>query len=376
MDDLKILEAVERYITGELSPDERVYFESLRKSNPEIDQAVVEHTFFLQQMARFDHTRQFKNILDETHIHLAEKGLIQSPRLKGKAKVVYLFNRYKRTVAVAASIVGISWLCFGAMYWLMSPRTAATNKDLQELSKEVNVLKHRTNQTANEINKVKAEINAPVDPPTGTEFTPGGTGFLVDAKGYLVTNAHVVENANYVAVQNTKGKEFRARLVFSDPKRDLAILKIVDTAFKAPASIPYTVKSGSTAIAEPIFSLGFPRNDNDIVYGEGYLAAKTGYNGDTLAVQISINANRGNSGSPIINRRGEVIGVLNAKQTSAEGAVFAVQSKYIYEALSQLQKTDTAYRNVKLPASSSLKSADRTRQVEKISDYVYMVKVN
>ena len=45
MEDIKILEAVERYIAGEMSPDERVYFEGLRKSNPEIDQAVVEHTF-------------------------------------------------------------------------------------------------------------------------------------------------------------------------------------------------------------------------------------------------------------------------------------------------------------------------------------------
>src|SRR6476620_3326839 len=104
MDDLKILEAVERYIAGEMTPDERVYFESLRKSSPEIDQAVVEHTFFLQQMSRFADTRRFKAILNDTHIHLAENGLIDSPRLKGGARVVYLFNRYKRTAAIAASI--------------------------------------------------------------------------------------------------------------------------------------------------------------------------------------------------------------------------------------------------------------------------------
>jgi S1-C subfamily serine protease len=112
-----------------------------------------------------------------------------------------------------------------------------------------------------------------------------------------------------------------------------------------------------------------------VVYGEGYLAATTGFDHDTLAVQISINANRGNSGSPIINRKGEIIGVLNARQTSAEGAVFAVQSKYIYDALSSLQKSDSTYQNIKLPSSSSLKRIERTQQVKKISDYVYMVKV-
>ena len=93
MEDIKILEAVERYITGQMSPDERVYFEGLRKSNPEIDQAVVEHTFFLQQMARFEDTRQFKSILNDTHIHLAENGLITAPKVKGAGKVVHMFNR-------------------------------------------------------------------------------------------------------------------------------------------------------------------------------------------------------------------------------------------------------------------------------------------
>jgi len=53
MDDIKILDAVERYIRGEMNPDERLQFENLRKTNPDIDQMVVEHTLFLQQMNRF-----------------------------------------------------------------------------------------------------------------------------------------------------------------------------------------------------------------------------------------------------------------------------------------------------------------------------------
>ena len=197
---------------------------------------------------------------------------------------------------------------------------------------------------------------------------------MVDAKGFLFTNYHVIEKARYIAVQNNNDKDLQAKVVYADPQRDIAILKITDTAYKTPSSIPYAIKKTTADIAEPIFSLGYPRND--IVYGEGYLAAKTGYNGDTLSVQISINANRGNSGSPIINRNGEIIGVLSARQTSVEGAVFAVQSKYIYEALNTLKKKDTAYQHIKLPSSSSLRGVDRTQQVKKITDYVYMVKVN
>jgi len=374
MEDLKILEAVERYIAGEMSPDERVYFESLRKSSPEIDQAVVEHTYFLQQMDRFDNTRQFKAILNDTHIHLAEKGLIQSPRLKGKAKVVYLYSRYKRTAAIAASIAGITVLCVSALVWSVSDlKPNQVKTELNYLGRKIDDLEKNNKRLSNEINAVKtAQGDSVVTPPP--VYTSGGTGFLVDAKGYLVTNAHVVNDAKNIAVQNPTGRDLKAEVVYKDVARDIAILKIVDKAFKSPASIPYSIKKSSGDIAEPIFSLGFPRND--IVYGEGYLAAKTGYKGDTLAVQISIAANSGNSGSPIINRKGEIIGVLNARQSTAEGAVFAIQSRYIYDALNKLQKNDTSFRHVKLPTASSIKGFDRTKQVEKISDYVYMVKVN
>lgn len=374
MEDLKILEAVERYIAGEMTPDERVYFESLRKSNPEIDQAVVEHTYFLQQMSRFEDTRRFKAILNDTHIHLAEDGLIDSPKLKGGAKLVFLFNRYKRTAAIAASIAGITVLCISALIWSVSDfKPNAVKGDIDYLGRKINALEKNNQRLSKEINEVKTAQGDSIlaDP---INYTSGGTGFLVDAKGYLVTNAHVVDNAKHIAVQNAAGKDLSAEVVYKDISRDIAILKIVDKRFKSPSAIPYAIKKSSAEIAEPIFSLGYPRND--IVYGEGYLAAKTGYLGDTLAVQISIAANSGNSGSPIINRKGEIIGVLNARQSTAEGAVFAIQSKYIHDALTRLQKKDTAYRNVKLPTSSTIKSIGRTKQVEKIADYVYMVKVN
>jgi S1-C subfamily serine protease len=117
--------------------------------------------------------------------------------------------------------------------------------------------------------------------------------------------------------------------------------------------------------------LGYPRDE--VVYGEGYLSAKTGYNGDTLSCQIFIAANPGNSGGPIFNHNGEVIGILSAKETESEGAVFAVQSKYIYQVLDELKKS-SLYENVKLSSKSALLGLDKVQQVKKIQDFVFMVK--
>jgi len=376
MEDIKLIEAVERYISGQMSPDERVYFEQLRKSNQEVDQAVVEHTFFLQQMNRFDEVKSFKSILNETHIHLGEKGLIKAPRLKGKARVVYLYNRYKRVSAIAASIAGITALTISALVWSLSPAKQFNKSDFENLSRDIRNVDRKVNQVKQEVLDQKNKTNSQQGETTfdpGIEYKSGGTGFMVDSKGYLVTNAHVIKDATHVAVQASNGNEYVAKVVYSDVDRDIAILKITDKNYKPLSSIPYAIKRNSSDLAESIFTLGYPRND--IVYGDGYVASKTGPDGDTLSCQITVPANKGNSGSPILNKQGEVIGILSKKENAVEGAAFALRSKYIIEALNQLQK-DSSYKNVKAPTISTLRGKDRTQQVKTISDYVFMVKVD
>ena len=93
--EIMILDAVERYIRGEMNPDERLHFENLRKTNGEIDQLVVEHTLFLQQMNRFGEWKKFHSTLHDVHTDLAQQGKINADKLKGKAKVVYMWNKYK-----------------------------------------------------------------------------------------------------------------------------------------------------------------------------------------------------------------------------------------------------------------------------------------
>ncbi len=367
MDDITILETVERYIRGEMNPDERLFFENLRKTNTDIDQLVVEHTLFLQQMDRLGEWKKFRSALHDVHTDLADQGKINSVKQTGKAKVLYLWKRYKRVAAIAACIAGITTLMISALVWIFSPKTPTAEFD--KLKGKINVIEDKTKEQDRELSKIKNTIKAPVNP---IVYTTGGTGFIIDTKGYLVTNAHVVEGAHNIAVQNSKG-DFVARVVFTDVKKDIAILKIDDESFKPYSSVPYSISKLSAELADPIFTLGYPRNE--IVYGQGYLSAKTGFNGDTLSCQIEIAANRGNSGSPILNNSGEVVGILNGRQTNTEGFAFAIQAKHIYSVLDELKK-DSTYQKVKISSKSSIAGLDRKQQVKKIEDYVYQVKVN
>ncbi len=366
MDDIKILDAVERYIRGEMTPDERLYFEQLRKTNPEVDQLVVEHTLFLQQMNRFGEWKKFKQALHDAHTDLAEQGKINSNRLKGRAKVVYLWKKYKRVTAIAASIAGITAISITVLLNSLTPRIK--DPKVQELVHKVNALQENQRVLDQKIRIVDNKNQHPVIP---MPVRYNGTGFLIDPKGLMITNAHVVKNSRNIFVQNNKGDQFKAFVVRLDVPRDVAIIKIDDDRYKSFPSLPYGIRKTTSDIAEPIFTLGYPRDE--IVYGEGYLSAKTGFNGDTLSCQISIAANPGNSGGPVFNHNGEVIGILSAKETETEGAVFAVQSKYIYQVLDELKKS-ALYKNVKMPVKSGVTGLDKTQQVKKIQDFVFMVK--
>lgn len=364
-----MMDAIERYIRGEMLPEERVYFEQLRKSNPAVDQRVVEHTIFLNQIHQYGEIRELKDSLDTIHKDLTLNGEIGEAT---PAKVVVLWRKYKRVVGVAASIAGITALGISGLVSALSPKV--TDK-VELLSRRLESTENKLNTFSNTVSNRLNEAPLPAE-----SFKSGGTGFLIDPKGYLVTNAHVVRNATRIVVQNDLG-EFKVRIIHLDPDADLAFLKIEDTAFKSPGALPYGISKSGTDLGEDLFTLGYPRGDA-IVYGKGYMSAKTGFEGDTLTYQIAIPANPGNSGTPVLNKDGEVVGIVRSSQQNAQVVVFAIRSKNIFRSLDAMKADSTVLKNdstlarVRLPLTSSVKGLDRTQQIKKIQDCIFIVKSN
>ena len=364
MDENLLLDAIERYKNGEMTAQEKTVFEEMRKNNPDVDQVAVEHTFFLNELERLGKRKSYKNTLREVESNLVNEGFIAKKQSKGTVKIAYLWNRYKKTVAVAA--------CIAAIVSISTATIVSTYSDKKQSIGLTPLVADKINKLENKVDQIEYKLdNAAVGITPKPKFAANfrATGFLIDGRGFIATNAHVINNARNLIVENKRGDQFIAIPVYVNKSTDLAILKVTDTSFKK-INMPYSIPRASAELGEQIFTLGYPKEE--VVYGEGYLSAKSGYSGDTTSYQISISVNPGNSGGPVINRNGEVIGIISGKETNADGVVFAIKSKSIYKALEEIKTSES----IKLPTVATIKGLERVQQIKKIEDCVFMVKGN
>lgn len=146
-----------------------------------------------------------------------------------------------------------------------------------------------------------------------------GSGFLTTSDGYILTNSHVVDNADEVYVRLTDNREFPARVIGSDQRTDIALLKIDGQ------NLPCLKlgKSADIRVGEWVVAIGSPfALDNTVT--AGIISAKARETGDYLPlIQTDVAVNPGNSGGPLINMRGEVIGI-NSQIYSRSGGYMGI----------------------------------------------------
>jgi S1-C subfamily serine protease len=160
---------------------------------------------------------------------------------------------------------------------------------------------------------------------TITTDISAGTGFAVGDGHYILTNNHVIDQSNIVQVQTYNGEVYSAEIVGTDPIADLAVLKISGKleSFELADSDFVAIGQKAIAIGNPL-GLSF-------TVTEGIVSAlkREGPNGQQTYIQTDVTLNPGNSGGPLIDKDGKIIGMANFKVGGAEGLGFALESNVI-----------------------------------------------
>ena len=278
-----------------------------------------------------------------------------------------LWQTYRTTLAVAASVALIT--TFGSIFLYRSYQQSHKQQEQQYslLSKEIQAVKSSQRQLLNDLNGRSR----------GLSLNPAqvaGSGFLLTADGYFVTNNHIVRDADSVYVQSIKGEVYKARIVYTDQTSDVAILQLsADSTFRVMPAAPYAFDARSSDLGERVYTLGYPREE--IVYGEGYLSSGTGYRDDSTAYQVAIGVNPGNSGGPLLNEKGNVIGIISGKQNTMEGVSFAVKTNYLLQTIAMIPADSLKGMPIHLNHKNTLASLPRKQQIKRMQDYVYQVNV-
>jgi S1-C subfamily serine protease len=350
------LELMDRYREGRLSPAEKEELEGKMNTDPEFRKWAEQHLEFLDLLSSFSLRDTVKARLDQIHSQLEASR---------KARIESIGNTRKLwpALAIAASVAAISVVGTLLIVRSFDIKHDAVYKDLR---RNVEQIKKSQHQILQDITERKKEQNNP------DQYA--GTGFLLTPNGYVVTNYHVIKDADSIFVENLKFGRMKTKVVRIDELSDIAILMIEDSAFAA-GRLPYAIRESEAEIGENVYTLGFPKED--IVYGEGSISSSTGYRQNERAYQVSVPVNPGNSGGPLLDNRGDLTGIIAGIQTETAGAAFAVKSGVLLDLVRQIQ-ADTVLELTKplyLANQNKLHNSERVHQVKKWKDYILMVRV-
>lgn len=202
-----------------------------------------------------------------------------------------------------------------------------------------------------------------------------GSGFAI-SNGYVVTNYHVTNGAKTINIKGVNGEmdeRYKGYVVASDKQHDIAIIRIVDKDFKGFADIPYCIGKTVPEVGNDVFALGYPMTNTmgeDVKLTNGIISSTSGFKGDVSMYQISVPVQPGNSGGPLFDNEGNVIGIVCAKHADAENANYAIKVSYLY---SLINSSDIG---IKIADKNKVSSKSLSQKVKEVKPFVYLIECN
>lgn len=213
----------------------------------------------------------------------------------------------------------------------------------------------------------------PEEKSSSNEWNGNGSGFFLNSKGYIATNYHVVDGttalqANFI--RNGKTESYPAKVVVTDPQNDLAIIKIDDQSFNSNRVLPYGLMTRTKDTGSEVFAMGYPMADvmgSEVKFTDGKISSKSGIGGDVRVYQISVPIQPGNSGGPLFDMGGNVVGItssgLNREYFKSENVNYAIKASYLKNLMEACPEEIILNEKVETPVSST-SLTDRIKQYE------------
>lgn len=344
----------EAFVAGTLPATELQALQTRLGTDPIFAAEFQECVDMLQSLKHSGKQKHFRNML--VHIH-QDQSAANKPSGR-KVRTIPLRTHYLRTGAVAA---GIALLTTLSTFWIVTHNEKKRSSQYSLLKRELETIKR--SQSA-----LIKNISEPQNARPAAPANYSGTGFALSNDGYIVTNYHVTEGADSFYIQNKEGQYYKAHLVTFDQKADVAILKVDKRNFRfAKSDVPYTIAASKRNLGAKVFTLGYP--EDEIVYNEGYISAKNGFQGDSVQYRLEIPAVPGQSGAPVVDNHGNIIGIITGKETESSGTTYAVSTKALHRLIAN---SDI---DVRLPKANKLAKLSREQQIEKLELYTCSIKV-
>ena len=252
----------------------------------------------------------------------------------------------------------------------LSPNSIqAAQKKAEQLHAQI---KQNKNKPKSETSPKTADNNTPTQP------NGSGSGFLISKEGLVATAFHVVDGAAKITIKTSKGTH-EAKILSSDKSNDIAILKIL--GIKEPLVAASIASSSDVQLGQSVFTLGFPNIDVqgfNLKMTKGDISSVSGIQDDPRQFQISVPVQAGNSGGPLFDESGNIVGIVVSKLNAAfmakhsgdlpQNVNYAVKSAYLMPLLDQFMN--------QLPAPNKRTDDVKTEElVNKVKDACVMILV-